>query len=187
MKDFLNSFGMLTKDELKQLDSIVTTRKIAKGELIIPEGNICNELYFIKTGIVRSYYTTDAGEEMTYCITFGNTFMTALSSLISNQPTAENLQAVTATELDVIQKADLEKLYTLSPNWLRVGKYFIEQEYLEMEKRFFSFQKDKGKERYRELLQKNPEYIMQIPLQYLASYLGVTPRHLSRLRREVSL
>ncbi|MNY26270.1 hypothetical protein D3C86_1601080 [compost metagenome] len=60
-----------------------------------------------------------------------------------------------------------------------------EQQYLELEKRLFLFQKEKAKKRYMDLLENQPDYVQQIPLQYLASYLGITSRHLSRLRREI--
>ncbi|MNL38520.1 hypothetical protein D3C87_1607400 [compost metagenome] len=62
-----------------------------------------------------------------------------------------------------------------------------EQQYLELENRLFLFQKEKAKERYIDLLKNQPLYVQQIPLQYLASYLGITPRHLSRLRKEIVL
>ncbi|MNT98592.1 hypothetical protein D3C72_2412100 [compost metagenome] len=58
-------------------------------------------------------------------------------------------------------------------------------QYLELEKRLFIFQKDKAKKRYIDLLENQPGYVQKIPLQYLASYLGITPRHLSRLRKEI--
>ena len=72
-----------------------------------------------------------------------------------------------------------------SPNWIKVQKYFAEQMYIELERRIFSYQKEKAKERYQQLIEKYPEYIEQIPLQYLASYLNITPRHLSRIRSEL--
>lgn len=64
-------------------------------------------------------------------------------------------------------------------------KIMSETEYMKLEKRVFSFVSEKAKQRYISLLEQNPIYIQQIPLQYLASYLGITQRHLSRLRREV--
>jgi hypothetical protein len=61
-----------------------------------------------------------------------------------------------------------------------------EQQYIELERRFFQFQKNTAAQRYKELLINQPEYVQNIPLQYLASYLGITQRHLSRIRSEVA-
>lgn len=185
MKDILSSLGILTEEELNELEPCVTTRTLKKGEFLVKEGVVCKELVYIKTGVVRSYYTTDSGKEITYCISFGNSMMTALSSLVQGTPSVENLQALTPLELVSLSKAHLERLCDSSINWLKVHKFFMEQEYIKLEKRIFSFQKENARERYEALLQEQPEYLDQIPLQYMASYLGVSSRHLSRLRKEM--
>ncbi len=187
MIDFLNSFQILTKEELATFASLVTERHLNKGELLVQEGEVCNELVFIKNGILRSFYVTPEGEEMTYCIAFKETFMTAMSSLITGRPTEENIEALVATDLLVIQKQDLDNLYNSGLNYLKLGKFFSEMQYIEMENRIFSLQRESALQRYESLLRNQPAYVQYIPLNHLASYLGVTPRHLSRLRKELTL
>ena len=184
---FLNSFDIFTPSEIASFEEKTTLRSIKKGDFLIQEGQLCKEVAFLKTGILRSFFSPESGEEITYCITFPNTLTTAYSSFITGSPTLENIQAVSAAELIVIQKADLDQLSQSSLNWTRFLKMIAEQQYLELEKRLFLFQKEKAKKRYMDLLENQPVYVLQIPLQYLASYLGITPRHLSRLRREVVL
>ena len=70
-------------------------------------------------------------------------------------------------------------------NWIKFLKIVAEQQYIELEKRIFQLQKNNAFERYSDLLKNHPEYLQNIPLQYLASYLGITQRHLSRIRREI--
>lgn len=185
IKSFLNSFQVLTSDEITQFESLLVKRYLKKGTFFISEGKCSKEVAFINTGILRSFYTTESGEEMTYCISFPNSLMTAYSSYITGQSTIENIQAVVDTELLIIQKHDIDKLQESSPNWIRFSKIMAEMQYLELEKRLFVFQKDKAKKRYIDLLENQPGYVQKIPLQYLASYLGITPRHLSRLRKEI--
>ncbi|MGY0035554.1 Crp/Fnr family transcriptional regulator [Pedobacter sp. NJ-S-72] len=135
---------------------------------------------------VRFFLLLSPEREITYfCITFPGTLMTAYSSFITSLPTLENIQAVSSCELLVVQKADIDQLSQSSINWIRFFKIIAEQQYIELEKRLFLFQKEKAKKRYMDLLENQPAYIQQIPLQYLASYLGITPRHLSRLRKEI--
>ncbi|MBB5623839.1 CRP-like cAMP-binding protein [Pedobacter cryoconitis] len=185
ISDFLKNFGILTTAEIEDFLHLGTIRNLQKGEFFISEGKSCKEVAFIKSGILRSFFTPESGEEITYCITFPNTLMTAYSSFITSLPTLENIQAVAPCELLIIKKAAIDQLSKSSLNWVTFFKIIAEQQYIELEKRLFLFQKEKAKKRYMELLENQPAYVQQIPLQYLASYLGITPRHLSRLRKEI--
>ncbi|SMO53103.1 Crp/Fnr family transcriptional regulator [Gracilimonas mengyeensis] len=187
MKEYLKALDILTNKEIGQLWSLTKHRRLEKGEYFIREKQVCREVVFVEKGILRSYYTDSEGEEITYCITFSKRFMTAYSSLITGSPTPENIQAVTDAKLRVIQKKEFEKLENESANWIRLQKFFAEQEYLAMEERVFSYQKTDARQRYQKLVKEHPDYLQEIPLQYLASYLGITPRHLSRIRSEVVL
>ncbi|KIO75100.1 cAMP-binding protein [Pedobacter lusitanus] len=182
---FLRNFNVLTDTEINDFLSMGTIRQLQKGDFFISEGKFCKEVAFIRSGILRSFFSPESGEEITYCITFPGSLMTAYSAFITSLPTLENIQAISACELLVIQKNDIDKLTKSSMNWVKFFKIIAEQQYIELEKRLFLFQKEKAKKRYMDLLENQPAYVRQIPLQYLASYLGITPRHLSRLRKEI--
>ncbi len=83
MKEYLQSFHLLTEDEINTFLSKTEVCNLERGEYFIREGAICNTVAFVESGILRSFYTTPEGEEMTYCISFQNSFMTAYSSYIS--------------------------------------------------------------------------------------------------------
>ena len=112
--------------------------------------------------------------------------MTAYSSFITGQNTVENIQAITDVELLIIPKSTIDDLVKENANWIKFLKIVAEQQYIELEKRIFQLQKNSALQRYRDLITNQPEYIQHIPLQYLASYLGITQRHLSRIRKEIS-
>lgn len=185
MQNLLRSYHLFSEAEIESLGPYLRSRRLEKGDYLIKAGKICTEIAFVQSGLLRSYYTKDDGDEITYCFTFENTLMTAYSSLITGLPSSENIQALVPTELWVLQKRDLEALSQQSINWILLQKHLAEQQYVELEKRIFSYQKEKASERYRDLLSAQPHYLQQIPLQYLASYLGITRRHLSRIRREM--
>lgn len=187
MENYLRNFQFLTDTDIEALTAVRRLRMLNKGEYLIKAGRISTEVAFVRQGLLRSYYTKDNGEEITYCFTFENNFMTAYSSLITGQATYENIQALVPTELWILQKSDMESLGKKYSNWLLFQKHMAEQQYIDLETRFFSFQKEKASERYQELLQSHPRYFQQIPLQHLASYLGISQRHLTRIRREISL
>lgn len=184
IKIFLKSFNILTDVEIDNFVQLVEYRLLQKSAYFVKEGETCKQVAFVLSGILRTYYFSDKAEEITYCITFPNSLMTAYSSFLTGQSTQENIQAITATELLIIQKDKLDALAQQNLNWIYFLKTIAEQQYIELEKRIFQLQKTDAAMRYADLMKNQPEYIQKIPLQYLASYLGITPRHLSRIRRE---
>ncbi|WP_291725352.1 Crp/Fnr family transcriptional regulator [Bernardetia sp.] len=185
VKKFLNSFGILSEKEINDFVQNTVRKKLNKSDFFIREGEVCNEIAFINSGTFRSFYTTNKGEEFTYCIMFPANFIAAYSSFITEEATSENIQAITNAELLVISKNTLDNFAKHSINWLKMYKIIAEQQYIELEKRIYQLQKDNAAERYRDLIENQPQYIQEIPLHYLASYLGITQRHLSRIRKEV--
>ena len=183
MTPYFRKLQRLTESELVVLENLTTSRKLRKGDFLIQEGEICSEIVLIKSGILRSFYINNNGDEITYCIAFENQLMSAYSSFITQNGTEENIQAICDTDLIVLQKRNLELLYYQSVNWQKVSRLLTELQYIELEKRIVSFQKQTAKQRYQKLIEEHSNYIKFIPLQYLASYLGISPRHLSRLRK----
>lgn len=182
----LESSNILNSKEIEDLLKLCRPKTILKGNYFIKENNVSNEIGFVLSGYFRSFYHSSEGDEITYCITFPNHFISAYSSHISNEKTLENIEAITDATLFVIPKEDILALEKSSINWLRFFKMVAEQQYIELENRIFLLQKEKAEIRYKNLIEKHPEFLQHIPLNYLASYLGVTQRHLSRIRKELS-
>lgn len=190
MKDALEQqlrfYGLLTEEEIISGLDFFTPKSYKKGDLLIESGKTCNWIGFVCSGIVRNYYISSKGEEITYCITFPHKFITAYSSFISGNKTFENIHALTDVEMLLIEKKQLNELTRLSSRWLKFSNHFAEQSYVLMENRLLALQMESAENRYTELISNNPEFIRQVPLKYLASYLGITQRHLSRLRKDIS-
>ncbi|MEO8961230.1 MAG: Crp/Fnr family transcriptional regulator [Ginsengibacter sp.] len=186
IKLFLNSFNILTDVEIDDFIQLSSHKLLKKSEYFIKEGETCKQVAFILSGSLRSYFISDKLEEITYCITFPNSLITAYSSFLTSQPTEENIQTITNTELLIIQKDKVETLVLQNPNWIYFLKTIAEQQYIELEKRIFQLQKSDAAKRYANLMKNQPDYIQKIPLQYLASYLGISQRHLSRIRKEIT-
>jgi CRP-like cAMP-binding protein len=183
MKSVFQSIHHFTENELNLLDVLITFRKLKKGDFLQRENEVCNEVVFIKKGILRSFFFNNKGDEITNCFAFENEFMASFASFITKEKAEENIQALTDTEVQVLSRKSLEKLYQSGYNWQETGRKLTEIEFVNLNKRMISFQKLSGAQRYEELFQHHQKYLQFIPLQYLASYLGVTPRHLSRIRK----
>lgn len=149
------------------------------------ENQVCNEIVFIEKGVLRSFFTNHNGDEITNCFAFENEFMASFASFITKEKAEENVQALVETKLQVLDRNGLEKLYQTGFNWQETGRKLTEIEFVNLHKRMVSFQKLSGTQRYQELYENHQKYLQLIPLQYLASYLGITPRHLSRIRKAV--
>lgn len=186
MKKYLETFGILTESEIDCFEKKAVRKRLKKGDFFIKEDQICKEVGFVTNGVFRSFYHSSLEEEVTYCFTFSNSFVSAYSSFLSQDKTAENIQALTDIEILTISKDEILKLEESSTNWLKFFKLIAEQEYIKMEKRIFLLQKETAEKRYLDLLTNQPEYLQMIPLNFLSSYLGITQRHLSRIRKLIT-
>jgi CRP-like cAMP-binding protein len=187
LKTYLQSYSYLTEYDIELFVQLSPElKRLSKDEFYIREGDVGKNAAFLVSGILRSFYTSDAGDQFTYCITFPNNFTSAYSSFITGLSTEENIQAITKVELLVFEKDKIIQLATDNNQWTHFLKWFAEQQYIELEKRIFQLHKYNASQRYAALLKNHPELLQHIPLQYLASYLGVTQRHLSRIRKDFS-
>ena len=186
MKEYLKAFNLFTDEEINEFLDLTKATHLQKGDFFIKEKEICDTLSFVKDGIFRSFYFSNNDDEITYCFTFPDNLLMAYSSFISEKKSEENIQALTNAEILSIPKEVVETLAKSNNKWLRFLKIIAEKEYVALEKWIFNHQKDKAQQRYVDLLTKQPKYIQEIPLQYISSYLGITQRHLSRIRANIS-
>lgn len=186
LAEHFRKYKILSEKEIEEIVLLARIKSLGKGDFFTTEGEVCREVAWVRSGMFRSYYVSSEGEEITYCITFPASLLTAYSSFITGSGTPENIQAITNAELFVLPRSKIEEFSRNSYRWQSLLRSIAEQQYLELEQRIFLLQKEKARQRYLRLLDEHPEFVRSIPLQYLASYLGITQRHLSRLRKEIA-
>ncbi|MNJ85992.1 Transcriptional activator protein Anr [compost metagenome] len=186
LKPFLAQFDLFTEAEIEEATLLFSKRSLKKGDYFVREGEKCSEVAFIESGVFRSFHLVPNGSEMTYCFRFPGDMLAAYSAFITGNGSVEYIQALSDAELLIIPKEKIESLLVKN-SWVHFLRIMAEQQYLELEGRVFQLQKDSALERYENLLENQPGYIRQISLQHLASYLGITQRHLSRIRKQVVL
>jgi CRP-like cAMP-binding protein len=155
-----------------------------KNELLEKENEISTYLYFINSGFVRLYYFQD-GLEITSHINCPSGFITSFDSFVSNTKSNENVECITACELLRISKKNLEILYQNSSKWVDFGRIIYDQAIVYNEQRTKDIITLSAKQRYLKLLVQHPDIIQNIPLQYIASFIGIKPESLSRIRKQV--
>jgi CRP-like cAMP-binding protein len=156
-----------------------------KGDFLLKQGKVCDQVAFVVSGKLRNFYIDDAGNEVTCFFVTADSFVSAFTSFLTNTPTHENISALEDTVLRVISKKDIEELSVLIPKMQIFRRIIAENLFIIMEKRIMMLQSQSAHERYEKMLKENPEILLSVPLQYTASFLGITPQHLSRLRKEL--
>jgi CRP-like cAMP-binding protein len=155
------------------------------GDYLAEAGKTANAIFFIETGIVR-VYTVHQGKEISMDFAFPGAFTTSYASFITRQPAAVNLQAITPVSGYAFYYQDLQQLYATSHQSERIGRLMAEYQYLNKYNRELSFLRFSAQERYAQLLQEHPEVVQHISIKQIASYLGIEPESLSRIRKNMS-
>ncbi|MBP6609743.1 MAG: Crp/Fnr family transcriptional regulator [Paludibacter sp.] len=153
-----------------------------KHELLVAE-QVCNDLYFITKGCMRSYYIDSKGVEQIYQIRMDNNWISDLESFFSHNPSKYYIQALEDTSMLRISNKRLEQLLLEIPSLERYFRILFQKAYINALDRLNSTMRDTALDRYNTLLKEHPEVFKRVPLIYIASYLGVTPESISRIRR----
>jgi CRP/FNR family transcriptional regulator, anaerobic regulatory protein len=180
----IQSIVNLNDAEIAAFVKVLEVKSLKKKEFLLQEGKICDRISFINSGIVRLFYTVD-GIENTIQFFFPNSWHTDYASFLTEQPSLETLQALEPTEVLQIRKADLYMLYQKYPVFERVGRVFAEQAFLSVNGLNKMHINEQPEERYLNLIKLRPELIEKIPQHYIASYLGIKPESLSRIRKRI--
>jgi CRP-like cAMP-binding protein len=154
---------------------------LSKNELLLTEGQVCRQLYFLEKGALRSYHNLD-GKEVTHWFGFENSFVTSFHSFITGTVSVENIQLLEGCVLWVISKEQLATLFNQYHEIERLVRIAYEKYYIRLEERFVNAQFKTATERYENLLQDAPHILERVPLGYIASYLGISQETLSRIR-----
>lgn len=180
----INHIVALTTEEKAIIEKAYRSTQVSKGDFWVRQGSVCDQVAFVVSGKLRNFYIDDAGNEITCFFVTPDNFISAFTSFLTNTPTNENISALEDTELRVISKKDLEDLSVSVPKMQIFRRVIAENLFITMEKRIVMLQSQSAYERYEKMLKENPDIILSVPLQYTASFLGITPQHLSRLRKE---
>ncbi len=163
---------------------ILQVKQLKKKEFLLREGQICNKITFLNSGCLRLFYNIE-GNENTIQFFMANSWYTDYTSFLTGQPTVENVQVLEACEVVQFKKEDIYNLYNLYPVFDRVGRVMAENAFLSLSTLNKMLTNEDPEERYLNLLQKRPELVEKIPQHYIASYLGVKPESLSRIRKRI--
>ena len=181
--DFISKYVSLTEDEKNAILSLDVFRSVKKGTVLLKEGQKSEDEYFILKGCIRKYYIIN-GEEKT------TAFFTEMEGLtphcaINNVPSEYYVSCVEDTLLTIANKEVGVELFNTIPKFQEMCRIWSEELVAKQQINLDEFKTSSPEQRYLNLLQKRPDLIERVPQQQLASYLGIKPQSLSRLRARI--
>jgi len=169
------------RENRDKLGHIFTEREYAPKTLLLQEGEIARTIYFIKEGCLREWFNKD-GKSITFQFFFEGQPVASIDSFMNGTPSLFSIESIEPTTAVLIRKEDFDRLFILYPGLKDKFQRFIFSRFSNYAKLFLSRITDTPQERYEDLVKTRPDIIQRIPQHYIASYLGITPVSLSRIR-----
>lgn len=181
----LAQFITLDKSEQDYFVTKLIVKECNKKELVLQEGQVCKYAYFINKGCLRYYYNIE-GRENTAQFFFENGWYTDYDSFLTGKPTQQNIETLEKTQILLLSAKDLQQLFVEIPKFERFGRLMAEKAFLGIRQRNEMLENLTAEDRYLTLLKERPKLFERIPQHYIASYLGIKPPSLSRIRKRIS-
>lgn len=178
---FIKSKIDISDHEIEQILPFISLKKYKKNEIIIKEGEYFDFIGFLNLGLIRSYFQMD-GKEITARFTFENCMFTYLESLFDNKLSHKNYQALEYCEALILKKDDISKILAINPKFESLFKILLYDESIIKLQSLEAERTETPTNRYLTFLKENPNSHNRLPIKYIASYLGIEPQSLSRIR-----
>jgi CRP-like cAMP-binding protein len=157
-----------------------------KGKLLLKTGDVCEDIYFIKKGVVRGFIK-EGGKDITTWITAENEVVSSISTMDSRKPALENMQAIEDCDMLAITYKDMESLYAQFPEFNIVTRKLLQKYYQDAEGRAYIARLNNAENKYQQFIARYGHLANRVPLKYIASFLGITLETLSRVRKRLSM
>lgn len=183
LNDYIRTSFNTEVTEAEKISQYFRPQLLRKGEFLMKAGRICDRMAFVASGLIRIFL--EAGDkEVTQWIVTQNYFTTDLSSFMLLKPGRWNMQALEDSDIWVIEREDYRQMAKAIPRWVEFERLLLIHCFIYLEERVFSHLYMSAEERFQQFFAQQPELFNQVPLQYLASMLGMTPETLSRMRKK---
>lgn len=186
LKTFFNALSPISTESWANFAALFTPNVLKKGDYFITDGQTATEIGFLESGIIRAFYRNNEAIEYNKHFFLNPCFIGGYASLITGKPNQINQQALTDCTIQVAQFAAIQNLYQSCPDIDRAARILAEQFFIQKEQREIDIVLLDADKRYQIFQKEFPQLEQQIPQYHIASYLGITPTQLSRIRRKSS-
>jgi len=186
LKTFFNSLIPVSTQSWDRFAALFTPKFLKKGDYFITDGQTAKEIGFLESGIVRAFYRNNEAIEYNKHFFVNPCFIGGYASLITKTPNQINQQALTDCNIQTARYGDIQTLYETCPDIERASRILAELFFVQKEQREIEIVLLDADQRYQIFQKDFPQLQQQIPQYHIASYLGITPTQLSRIRRKIS-
>ena len=190
-KDFMHKYVSFTPAQWEKFETKVTTKIYQKGDIILAAGDVCKELLFIEGGLARGYIIAEDGKDYTWSIYFNdkdaqitNFYIVDYESFLAKKPAQLSIDALEDTRVATLTYDNLQYLYDNVIGGDRFGRLMAEGAYTTVHNRVINRISKSAKERFDEFVAQTPYLLDKVPQYHIATSLGITPQHLSRLKQD---
>lgn len=181
---YFKNYFPLTAKEKEELSQRFTERRIKRRTYVLQQGDVCKHFSFVVSGCLKMYAVDANGKEHNLQFVAENDWITDLASFYSEKPSKVYIEAIEPTTILQIKHKDLLELYINYHKFDRNFRIIIEQKYIELQDRVLQNISTTAEERYRHFIENYPNLVNRLPNTQIASYLGITPEFLSKIRKE---
>lgn len=180
-RELARKYSTMTHEELDVLESILVPMRFAKGEMILSEGEVCENIYYIERGLIRQFYFKN-GKQITEHLGEDRTIFMCIESLFREEPTKLQVEAIEPTTVYALPKRRLEQVALHNVNIQILYRKILEESLIISQVHADLVRFETAQDRYKKMCKLSPQVILRAPLVYIASYLQMTPETLSRVR-----
>lgn len=181
-KQYILRYNPIKLEEWEDVEKRLTRKEYKKGELILEDGKICRKLFFLEEGFLR-FFINKEGEDISKFFTEAPYCFTSQRSFTKDIPTEDNIEVLQESIVWELDKADAFDLLKY-PNWSEFIRKLIQEVQFYTEEILKDIQNNTAEERYVKMVEENDSILKNVPLKDIASYLGIAPQSLSRIRKK---
>lgn len=186
IKSYLKQHTGLTEEEFQQLAAVLKSKTVGKGEVLLSEGEVCQQAFFVEKGLLRSFSIDETGKEHIIQFAPENWFLGDRSSMYFNQPSDFFIEAIEETRIVLFGTDFVSHASEISPTFRLYNEKLLHKHTLHMQRRINLLLGASAEKRYLDFIKLYPDLLLRVPQWMIASYLGITPESLSRVRKELA-
>ncbi|MDZ7880826.1 MAG: Crp/Fnr family transcriptional regulator [Saprospiraceae bacterium] len=182
IKDAVVSIKSLSAQQFEHIDTFITVKKVKKGETLLRKGELTNKSYFVKKGCLRSYAIDDKGKEHVFMFAPEGWIVSDMSTQLTDMPSDLFIDALEDCEVEVFDRRLFDFIETIFPRVNTLTNEKMIKRVAVLQKRIIMLMSATAWERYQNFIETYPSIVQRVPQRMIASYLGITPEALSKLR-----
>jgi CRP-like cAMP-binding protein len=182
----ISKYIQLTQEERDYFTSAIQIKRLRKKQYLVQEGDVCRYESFVNKGCLRTYHVDEKGQEHIAQFAIEGWWISDMYSFLTVTPARFNVDALEDSELLCLDKPSLEELYIQVPKFERFFRIILQNAFIAHQQRIIANMSKTAEERYLDFINHYPKVEQRVPQHQIASYLGITPESLSRIRRQLT-